>query len=135
MCPPPPTFKDICSLLLHWTILTTTQHPPQRHHLFPSFDNAGDIRESYTNASACIFHKAAPKSTSKSSSLPETCLAKLSLSPDYEWLEKVRLTEKVQDEVTLTWSSHHAAQRRSHEFEVPLHCCLFCLSGHILMQL
>ncbi len=39
---------------------------------------------------------------------------------EYEWLEKMTLTEEVDDALCVTWSAHHAAQKRSKAFEVSI---------------
>ena len=40
------------------------------------------------------------------------------MSPQFEWLEKVSLTEEWNDTVKITWSSHYAHQLRDQNFEV-----------------
>ena len=40
------------------------------------------------------------------------------LSPEFVWLEKVLVTEDVDGAVNLTWSAHHASQKRSMGYEL-----------------
>ncbi len=42
------------------------------------------------------------------------------LTKEYEWLEKMIVTEEVDDDLSITWSAHHAAEQRSKEFEVSI---------------
>ena len=49
-----------------------------------------------------------------------TDLLKPQLALGYEWLEKVLVTEEVDGAVNLTWSAHHASQKRSPEFVVSI---------------
>ena len=39
---------------------------------------------------------------------------------EYQWLEKVIVTEEVDGAVNLTWSAHHASMKRGPEFEVSI---------------
>ena len=52
--------------------------------------------------------------------MPTTDLLRPQLALEYEWLEKVLVTEEVDGAVNLTWSTHHASQKRSREFEVSI---------------
>ena len=56
------------------------------------------------------------------------------LTLEYEWLEKVNVTEGVAGAVNITLSAHHASQKRSQAFELSIaallprlrnqaHCC------------
>ena len=39
-------------------------------------------------------------------------------APEFEWLDKVSVTEEVDYNITVTWSAHNASQRRTNSFEV-----------------
>ena len=43
---------------------------------------------------------------------------------EYQWLEKVMVTEEIDDTMNLTWSAHHASMKRSPEFEVSISALL-----------
>ena len=42
------------------------------------------------------------------------------LKEEYAWLEKVSLSQSVDDAIRITWASHHAMQKRSQPFEVSI---------------
>ena len=50
--------------------------------------------------------------------MPGIDLLKPQLALAYEWLEKVCVTEEVDGVVNVTWSHHHASNKRSATFEV-----------------
>ena len=54
------------------------------------------------------------------------------LTKEFEWLEKMTLTEEVDNALSITWSAHHAAQQRNKEFEVSITSLLplFCDPAH-----
>lgn len=77
-----------------------------------------ELPDSYTNVRPAFFAKknpSPPKSNITYESLPS-----LPLADEYEWLQKVSLTQEVGDEVNITWSAHHAEKKRGLEFEVSI---------------
>ncbi|KAK6167166.1 hypothetical protein SNE40_021261 [Patella caerulea] len=78
-----------------------------------------ELPEEYTNIRpAYITKKSTPPVASKSLPLPE--LLRSHFTEEYTWLEEVYLTENVADAVNITWSAHHATQKRSRPFEVSI---------------
>ena len=61
-----------------------------------------------------------PPGKASSLSLPGPGLLRPHLTKEFEWLEKMTLTEEVDDALSITWSAHHAAQQRNKEFEVSI---------------
>ena len=104
----------------------------------PSTENAGDEREplklelemkvkkgpelpeAYTNIRPAYItiNPNPPPVASQSLPAPESIWSHL--NEEYSWLEEVFLTEDVADAVSITWSAHHATQKRSHPFEVSI---------------
>ena len=104
----------------------------------PSTENAGDEREplklesemrvkkvqelpeAYTNIRPAYITQNAnnPPVASPSLPAPESILSHL--KEEYYWFEEVFLAEEVADAVSITWSAHHATQKRSHSFEVSI---------------
>ena len=74
-----------------------------------------ELPEFYTNIPPAYFTQKnpnppqtpAPSLTFKGPGLFRQCLKN-----EYEWLEKITLTEEVDDALSVTWSAHHAAQKR-----------------------
>ena len=52
--------------------------------------------------------------------MPGIDFLKPQLALEYEWLEKVCVTEEVDGAVNVTWSAHHASKKRSAPFEVSI---------------
>ena len=76
-----------------------------------------ELPDSFTNILPASFK---PTPLSGTVLMPTTDLLRPQLAPEYEWLEKVLVTEEVDGAVNLTWSAHHASQKRSPEFEVSI---------------
>ena len=111
----------------HGTSISIFQHPTS--------ENQGEVREpnkirnskakkvpelpdSYTNVHPAFFTKknpCPPKGNITYDSLPKILLTK-----EYEWLEQVSLTQTLDDEVNITWSTYHAEKKRGLEFEVSI---------------
>ncbi|KAL0198142.1 hypothetical protein M9458_006682, partial [Cirrhinus mrigala] len=111
----------------HGTSISIFQHT--------SSENQGEVREpiliknssvkkvpelpdSYTNVHPAFFTKkkpSPPKGNVTYASLPT-----LLLTNEYEWLQKVSLTQDVDDEVNITWSAHHAEKKRGLAFDVSI---------------
>ena len=103
----------------------------------PSTENAGDEREpfklesemkvkkvpelpeTYTNIRPAYITQNPNPPPVASPSLPAPESISSHLKEEYYWLEEVFLTE-VADAVNITWSAHHATQKRSHPFEVSI---------------
>ena len=114
----------------HGTSVSIFQHP--------STENAGDEREplklesemkvkkvpelpeAYTNIRPAYITQNPNPPPVASPSLPAPESISSHLKEEYYWLEEVFLTEEVADAVSITWSAHHATQKRSHPFEVSI---------------
>ena len=112
----------------HGTSISLFQHPTQ--------ENEGEMREelqvrgtkvkrvpelpdSYTNIKPTHFTNKSPpppQVTVAGLSLPDMEMMKPQLALEFEWLQKVSITE-VHDSVNLTWSSHHADKKRGPAFK------------------
>ena len=69
-----------------------------------------ELPDSYTNVYPAFFttkNPSPPKGNVTYESLPS-----LPLTNEYEWLQKVSLTQEVPDKVNITWSAHHAEKKR-----------------------
>jgi len=114
----------------HGTSVSIFQHP--------NFDNAGEERsslkvqgeskvkkvpelpEAFTNvAPAYIATKPTPPTTPVLV-LPAPESFKIQLKQEFTWLEVVDLTEKVDNNISVTWSAHHATQKRGQPFKVSI---------------
>ena len=56
----------------------------------------------------------------ESLSYPEPESIQSHLQEEYAWLQKVSVSESVDDAVSVTWSSFHETQKRSPPFEVSM---------------
>ena len=77
-----------------------------------------EIPDSYTNVYPAFFttkNPSPPKGKVTYESLPS-----LPLTNEYEWLQKISLTQEVHDNVNITWSAHHAEKKRGLAFEVSI---------------
>ena len=50
-------------------------------------------------------------------SLPDTNMLKPQVALEYNWLQKVCITEEVHGSASLTWSAHHADKKRGPAFQ------------------
>lgn len=114
----------------HGTSVSIFQHP--------SSENAGDKREplkidsemkvkkvpelpeAYTNIRPAYITKKPNPPPVANQFLPAPKSILPHSKEEYCWLEEVFHTEDVSDAVTITWSAHHATQKRSHPFEVSI---------------
>ncbi|KAJ8364285.1 hypothetical protein SKAU_G00131160 [Synaphobranchus kaupii] len=115
----------------HGTSISIFQHPTP--------DNKGEEREplklaerkvkrvpelpdSFSNIRPAFFTKKnPPPPKADGPSVPDvTDLPRLQLVLEYEWLEKVRLTEEIDGAMNITWSAHHASMKRSPAYEVSI---------------
>ncbi|CAE1171218.1 unnamed protein product [Acanthosepion pharaonis] len=53
-------------------------------------------------------------------SLPDPSLFQRNIRVEYKWFEKVQGTTDVDDESNITWSAHHASQKRTRECETSI---------------
>ena len=110
----------------HGTSISLFQHPTtvnKGEKLEPikirdqSVKKVPDLPDSYTNVRPAAFsnkHPLPPKSDTGATTL----LPKLQLTNEFEWLEKVSITENIDSDISLNWSAHHVSMNRGHEFEV-----------------
>ena len=110
----------------HGTTISLFQHP--KH------DNEGEEREKlelkgntgkripelpdiYVNIKPAHFINKNPSPPQvKDIVLPDLDIFRAQISLEYEWLQKVSITEEIES-VNLTWSSHHADKKRGPAFE------------------
>ena len=109
----------------HGTSISLFQHSPnngieQEKLVVPTGEKKKKISrlpESYTDVKPPGFMKQPlPPTNDSIPELPETI--KTFLSQQFQWLEKVSLTEEWDSNVKITWSSHHADQLRERRFDV-----------------
>ena len=80
-----------------------------------------EIPESYTNIEPAFFNKKNPEPhLAANFKMLDHIVFRRNLVPEYDWLEKVNLTQAVDASVDITWSAHHASQRRSQGFKVSI---------------
>ena len=68
-----------------------------------------ELPDSYTNVHPAFFAKKNP--SPPKSNVTYTSLPSVSLTNEYEWLQKFSLTQEVGDEVSIRWSAHHAEKK------------------------
>ena len=76
-----------------------------------------EIPDSFINIYPAFFNKRKPSLPQSGVTDPDTSLLRPQLALEYEWLEKVTVTDRPVD---LTWSAHHASQKRGLPFEVSI---------------
>ncbi|KAJ8406107.1 hypothetical protein AAFF_G00309950 [Aldrovandia affinis] len=64
-----------------------------------------------------LLHQKKPSPPQSGVTHPDTSLLRPQLAMEYEWLEKVTVTD---GPVDVTWSAHHASQKRGKPFEVSI---------------
>ncbi|KAJ7388335.1 hypothetical protein OS493_038334 [Desmophyllum pertusum] len=115
-----------CTVCARWSTLS----PSLEKALFTTaaVDNidhnptASTAQTSFHGPSVSIFQHPSTENAGDepNQSLPAPESIWLHLKEEYSWLEEVFLTEDVADAVSITWSAHHATQKRSHPFEVSI---------------
>ncbi|XP_035811437.2 uncharacterized protein LOC118471353 [Amphiprion ocellaris] len=113
----------------HGTSISLFQHPTK--------DNSGQERgqlrfgpekvksvpelpDTFTNISPASFWTTNPVPPGTAMPKPPTDILGPQLALEYQWLDKVLVTQEVDDALNLTWSAHHASMKRSPEFEVTI---------------
>ena len=114
----------------HGTSVSIFQHP--------NFDNAGEERsslkvqgeskvkkvpelpEAFTNVSPTYIATKPTPPTTPVLVLPAPESFKIQLKQEFAWLEVVGLTAKVDNNISVTWSAHHATQKRGQPFKVSI---------------
>ncbi|KAJ8415350.1 hypothetical protein AAFF_G00423300 [Aldrovandia affinis] len=76
-----------------------------------------ELPDSFTNVRPAFFTKKKPSPPQSGVTHPDTSLLRPQLAMEYEWLEKVTVTD---GPVDVTWSAHHASQKRGKPFEVSI---------------
>ena len=80
-----------------------------------------DLPESFTNIHPAFFARKNPYPPRFGDPNGQDInIPRLQLKAEYEWLEKVSVTQEIDSEVNVTWSSHHASMRRGPNFEVTI---------------
>ena len=76
-----------------------------------------ELPDSYVNVKPAHFINKNPSPPQlKDIVLPDLDIFRAQVSLEYEWLQKVSITEEIES-VNLTWSSHHADKKRGPAFE------------------
>ena len=76
-----------------------------------------ELPDSFTNIDPAFFTKKKPSPPQSGATDPGPGLLRPQLALEYEWLEKVTVTD---GPVDVTWSAHHASQKRGLPFEVSI---------------
>ena len=76
-----------------------------------------ELRDSFTNVWPTLFTKKKPSPPHIGVAHSATSLLRPQLAMEYEWLEKVTVTD---GPVDVTWSAQHASQKRGKPFEVSI---------------
>ena len=84
-----------------------------------------ELPESYSNIQPAYLREVPKPPVVESFVLPDV---QLIAPPEFEWLDKISVTEEVDDNITVTWSAHNASQRRTNSFEVT--ACIYPLCCH-----
>ena len=114
----------------HGTSISIFQHPSSEQpgeERDPIKLNAGvkvkkvpELPEAFTNVRPAFINGNPNPPSVESLPNPEPELIRSHLKEEYAWLQKVSVSESVDDAVSITWSSFHATQKRSQPFEVSI---------------
>lgn len=114
----------------HGNSISLFQHPDleesgeERQHLKPNSDlrvkKVRELPEAYTNVPPAHISKAPLPPDGHSHSYPAPEAISNHMKEEFCWLEEVNLTETIDDKVSITWSSFHAARKRNRLFEVSI---------------
>ena len=114
----------------HGTSIFMFQHPTtnsegeKREPLQPGDNKTKTVLELPDSSTKSALHSSEKKNPSPPRAdgliVPGIDLLKPQLALEYEWLEKVCVTEEVDGAVNVTWSAHHASKKRSAPFEVSI---------------
>jgi hypothetical protein len=110
----------------HGTSISIFQHPTAQNEgilqepcrIDCKVKKISNLPDSYTNVRPASFggKVPSPPQIEKPPDLP--CLV---LKPEYEWLQKVSLSEAVNsDRLDISWSAHHASMKRGPQFKVTI---------------
>ena len=112
----------------HGTSISIFQHPTskdegeQREPLQlgeSKIKSVPELPDSYTNIRPAHFKTKNPTPPQgRGLTEPSFDLLPSQLALEYEWLEKVSVTQNVDGAVDVTWSAHHASKKRGPVFEV-----------------
>ena len=117
------------STSFHGTSISMFQHPskdnPGEERVAPEITygktrKVPDLPEHYTNIAPAYFKKNPIPISVDEVSLHGPILFQRNIRVGYEWLEKVQDTTDVDDESNITWSAHHASQKRTSECETSI---------------
>lgn len=119
----------IASTSFHSTSISMFQHPSKENggeqRVSPEITDSRtrkvpELPEHYTNIAPAYFKKNPTPASVDEVSLPDPSLFQRNIRVEYKWLEKVQGTTDVDDESNITWSAHHASQKRSSECETSI---------------
>ena len=89
-----------------------------------------ELPYSYTNVHPDAFPSKNP-SPSRANTTATTHLPKIQVTNEFEWLEKVGLTQNIKSDISLNWSAHHAFMNRGLAFEASITALLHLLREHV----
>ena len=116
---------------------------------YPSNENRGEERaspevrdsktrkvleppEHYTNITPAFFKKnPTPTTGFNEVSLPDEALFHRNIKVECEWLEKVKETTDIDEKSNISWSAHHASQKRKSVCETSIRSLLPLLRDHV----
>ena len=113
----------------HRTNISMFQHPTneikgEKHHQLKfepeKVKSVPELPDSFTNIPPASFKTKNQLPTNTAVLVQTADVFGPQLALEYQWLEKVRVTEEIDGAINLTWSAHHAPCNRSPEFEVSI---------------
>ncbi|CAE1256527.1 unnamed protein product [Acanthosepion pharaonis] len=116
------------STSFHSTSISMFQHPSKENReqrVSPEITDSRtrkvpELPEYYTNIALAYFKKNPTPASVDEVSLPDPSLFQRNIRVEYEWLQKVQGTTDVDDDSNITWSAHHASQKRTSECETSI---------------
>ena len=124
----------------HGTSISIFQHPssellgeerePIKLNADVKAKKVTELPDAFTNVRPAFITKNQNPPTAGSLPYPAPESIWSHLKEEYAWLEKVSLSQSVGDAISITWTSHHATQKRSQPFEVSITSLLPLLRDH-----
>ena len=108
------------SIFQHPTKENTGQERQQLKFEPEKVRSVPELPDTFTNISPASFQTKNPVPPNTAIPKPPTDILGPQLALEYQWLDKVIVTQEIDDAVNLTWSAHHASMKRSPEFEVTI---------------
>ena len=108
------------SIFQHPTKENTGQERQQLKFEPEKVRSVPELPDTFTNISPAFFQTKNPVPPNTAIPKPPTDILGPQLALEYQWLDKVIVTQEIDDAVNLTWSAHHPSMKRSPEFEVTI---------------